>query len=144
MKPPGCKFEHGKERDRDLMRAYNQLLAQKNFISLSDIYEEVVEMPSLRFWVSEERAAVVLASMDKGNRLTSMSKNKREMFRELYRRAKAVKHKFPFLTISEIAFKVVRQPAPKFYLTPGTAKVIICKAKKAWYEEKKRKLRHLF
>jgi len=144
MKPHGSKFEYEQERDKDLMRAYHLLIEKTDFISMPLIYEEIVNMPSARFWVSEGRAAIVIASMMRGDRLSSMRPNKREMFREIYRRAMKLKKEKPWLSLFDIAFNVVKQPAPKFYLTPGSAKVIICKAKRKWYEERKRKLRHLF
>ncbi len=148
MKPHGSKFEYEQERNHDLMRAYHQLINQYDHICLPLVYQEVVNLPSARFWVSEERAAIVIASMmhcDKEEDvLADMRPNKKEMFREIYSRAKKLREEFPSMSVFDIAFKVVRQPAPKFYLTPGSARVIIYKAKKAWFEERKRKLRHLF
>ena len=144
MKPLGTKFEYEAERNRDLMRVYHECIASTDYISMPAIYEQVVNKPAERFWVSEERAAIVIASMMKGNTLEGMRPNKREMFEEIYRRAMILKEANPSMTIFDLAFATVRQPAPKFYLTPGSAKVIICTVKKQWYEERKRKLRHLF
>jgi hypothetical protein len=144
MKPHGSKFEYEQERNDDLMRAYHELIEAAPYICLNNIYREVVNMPSARFWVSEERAAIVIAAMMKGDQLQGMRPNKREMFNEIYRRAMILKKEKPTLSIFELAFQVVRQAAPKFYLTPGSAEVIIYRAKKKWYEQRKRKLRHLF
>lgn len=144
MKHHGSKFEYEEERNHDLMRVYHELICASDFISLPQIYKEVVNMPSARFWVSEERAAIVISSMMKGDKLLDMRPTKREMFKEIYRRAMLLKKEQPALSVYDIAFKVVRQPAPKFYITPGYAKSIIFYAKKKWYEERKRKLRHLF
>ena len=101
-------------------------------------------MPSLRFWVSPERAAIVIASIMKGDKLSYMRNNKREMFREIYKRAMEIRKKLPNLTILETASIVVEQPAPKFYLTPGYAEIIVGKIKKQCYERTKQRLRHLF
>lgn len=144
MKYHGSKIEYEEERNHDLMRVYHELICASDFISLPYIYKEVVNMPSTRFWVSEERAAIVISSMMKGDKLLYMRPTKREMFKEIYRRAMQLKREQPALSVYDIAFKVVRQPAPKFYITPGYAKSIIFYAKKEWYEERKRKLRHLF
>ena len=43
----------------------------------------------------------------------------------------------------ELCAKVIAQPAPKFYLTPGSAKVMVCKARKQWIQEKWKRLRLL-
>lgn len=144
MKHHGSKFEYEQERNHDLMRAYHQLVSSSDFISLSHVYEHVVNLPSARFWVSEDRAAVVISSMMKGDRLLNMRPTKREMFEEIYRRAMLLRSEQPSLSVSDIAFRVVRQAAPKFYIRPGYAKSIIFYAKKQWYEMRKQKLRHLF
>lgn len=101
-------------------------------------------MPSARFWVSEERAAIVIAAMMQGDKLERMRPNKREMFQEIFKRAMKLKQENPALTIYDLAFNVVRQPAPKFYLAPGYAKNIIFHVKKQWFEQRKKKLRHIF
>lgn len=148
MKPHGSKFEYEKDRTNDLMRAYCELIDQSSHIRMPLIYKEVVNRPSSRFWVSEERAAIVIAAMFKSASadevLKGMRKNKKEMFHEIYKRAMELRTQQPTLYVYDIAFQVVRQPAPKFYLTPGTAKTYICRAKKEWFEARKRKLRHLF
>lgn len=141
MKHHGSKFEYEEERNHDLMSVYHKLVSDSDLISLPQIYREVVNMPSARFWVSEERAAIVISAMAKGDELLSMRPTKREMFVEIYNRAMQIKKEFPSLSVYDIAFKVVRQPAPKFYITPGYAKNIIFYAKKKWYEARKQKLR---
>lgn len=143
MKHRGCICDFADERNKDLLRAYRTLLEESDVIT-SEIYERLVEMPSARFWVSEERAAIVVASMMKGDKLKTHKKNKREMYKEIYRRVMQLKRKKPDLTLLELVFDVVRKPAPKFYITPGSAEVYICNAKKKWYEERRKKLRHLF
>lgn len=125
------------------MRVYRKLVEESEYVSLPLIFKEVVNQPAARFWVSEERAAIVIASMMRGEKLKGMLPNKQDMFREIYKRAMRLRKSRPELTVPELAFYVVRQPAPKFYLTPGSAKVIISSAKKKWYEERKQKLRHL-
>lgn len=143
MKHRGCVCDFSDDRDKDLLRAYRILLAESDVIN-SDIYVRVVEMPSARFWVSEERAAVVVASMMNGNRLINHRQSKREMFQEIYRRVMLLRTKKNEQSLYELVSEVVMQPAPKFYITPGSAKLYICRAKKKWYEERRKKLRHLF
>lgn len=143
MKHKGAKFEYEDERNDELMRAYHGIIESSEYVSMPDIYKAAAELPSSRFWVSEERASIVISSMMRGDKLKNMHPNKREMFYEIYRRCMSLKEQCPNLTPYELCFRVVRQPAPKFYLTPGYVKVIICKARTKWYEERKRKLRHL-
>lgn len=144
MKHQGATFIYDKERNEDLMRAYRSAMLDCDAIRMPNIYKRVVNSPAKRFWVSEERAAIVISRMFKGDNLDGMRPTKKEMFNEIYRRVIKLQEKYPALTTYELVFKVVQQPAPKFYLTAGSCKVTICKIKKTWFEERKRKLRHLF
>lgn len=142
MKNVGAIFEYEDERNKDLMRAYKEQLALRENKDLQAVLNRVVEMPSKRFWVSEERAAIVISEMKRGKGLKIKGKVKREMYHEIFRRVEELQRKHPGMSVYDLTFMVVTGPAPKFYLTPGSAKVIIHKVKKQWYEERKRRLRH--
>ena len=144
MKHKGSKFEYEDERDKDLMRAYHEQLASCDTIVLSDIFRKVVAMPSARFWVSEERAAVVIGSMLRGDKLEKMRTNAMEMYFEIYKRFISERGKYPDKSIAEIVFHVIRQPAPKFYLTPDSARVIVTRIKREKYSKVFKRLRHMF
>lgn len=126
------------------MDVYHQLVSDVKYVCLPAIYRDIVNKPASRFYVSEERAAIVVGAMMRGVSIDSMIPNKREMFTEIFRRAMDIRKEHPNMPILEVVSQVVRQPAPKFYLTPGSAKAIIFKAKRQWYEKRKKKLRHLF
>ena len=147
MKHRGNTFYYEDLRNRDLMRAYHSLLKSDKNIRLSDVYNKVVNMQSERFWVSEERAAIVVSAMLAGRPLIEVNVSapaRVEMFQEIYRRFCEIKKAQPERSIYDIVTEVVISPAPKFYLTPSSAKVIINKIEKGWYEQRKRKYRHLF
>ena len=144
MKHKGSKFEYEDERDKDLMRAYHEQLESCDTIVLSDIFRNVVAMPSARFWVSEERAAVVIGSMLRGDELEKMRTNAREMYFEIYKRVVSEREKYPDKSIAEIVFNVIRQPAPKFYLTPDSARVIVTRLKREKYSNVFKRMRHMF
>ena len=144
MKALGSFFEYEQERNEDLSLAFRKQISACQFISIPEICKAVVNMPARRFWVSEERATIVISSMLRGDDLRNMRQNKREMFLEIYNRVMKLKEEYPDASISQLVFKVVNQPAPKFYMTPLSAKVIFYKIKRKWYEERKRKLRFLF
>ena len=127
------------------MRAYHELIKSAQHILMPEIYRKVVNMPSRRFWISEGRAAIVISAMMKGDTLENMGPLKREMYNEIYSRVIKLREKKPHLPIIQLVEMVVEQPAPKFYLTPGSAKVLICKIRKEWYFRRtKRRLRHCF
>lgn len=143
MKHIGSKCEYAEERNNDLMRAYIEELESCDNIVLPQVFSRVVNKPSKRFWVSAERAAIVVSSMMRGNSLNTMQyTTRREMFFEIYRRVSELKEKYPEKSIYELTCQVVLEPAPKFYLTAGSAKVIIHRTKKRWYEKRMQRLRH--
>ena len=126
------------------MKKYHELVCSSEKIVLKDLLSKLVNMPCRRFWVSEERAAIVISQKMKGENPRIGGTMKAEMFDEIYRRAMIIHETHPWMTPISIAYMVVNQEAPKFYMTPGSAKVTICINKKEWYEKRKRKLRHLF
>ncbi len=131
MKKRGCNFEYEDERSRDIMRAYTELIQSCDVIYLPTFLRKLVNMPSKRFWVSAERASIVVSEIMRGKKpLLRMLPTKREMYMEIYNRIIKLKEALPELSIYELAQIVVEEPAPKFYLTPGSAKVIIYRIKK--------------
>lgn len=120
------------QRDAELLLAFKSVVKNSPYIRLAEILPKVANMPSKRFWVSAERAAIVIGMINRGNKLDYMSHNKREMFFEIYHRYRLIKRRHPEMSITAIATEVVLQPAPKFYLSPGSAGVMLSKIRKAW------------
>lgn len=124
-----------RERNDDLMRAYREQLALANYIIMPEIFEKVAESPAKRFWVSEERAAVEVSRMLVGKPFSRMRQNKREMFEEIFRRYIALRDLHPDKSLFVLVSDIVRQPAPKFYLTPRTVGEFIYSIKNGWYDK---------
>lgn len=144
MKHKGALMEYSKERLDDLMRVYDEYVASCRYIRMPDVYKTIVNMPSRRFWVSDIRAALVVSAMIRGEaHLETMNITKREMYEEIHRRVMLMIEDNPNKTISELCSIVVAQPAPKFYITPGSAKIMVCKARKEWNRRKQQRL-HLY
>lgn len=136
-------MEYSKERSDDLMRAYDEYIASCDYICMTDVYKKIVDMPSRRFWVSDLRATLVISGMMRGNaHLEKMCQSKREMYEEIYSRVLSLIERYPDKPIPKLCAMAVIQPAPKFYLTPGSAKILVCKARKKWIERKMAKFRH--
>lgn len=130
MKRRGATFEYTRERDADIRRAYSEIVDQCDKIDLRQVFHRLVNMPSKRFWVTPDRAAIVIHSMMRGNDLRGMRPMKREMFQDLYKVVLSLKQQYPQATMPELCSMAVLSPAPKFYLTVGSAIVIWHKAKK--------------
>ncbi|MBO4785730.1 MAG: hypothetical protein J5510_01535, partial [Prevotella sp.] len=131
MKYHGCILEFTDQRNEELMRAFRMAIDKSDFIDIAEISEMVVNTPCSRFWVSEERAMVVVAAMLKGKPvLNFMRQTKREMFKEIFARVITLRKEHPKAKLFELVMKVVNSPAPKFYMRPRCAMEIIYKIKK--------------
>lgn len=135
MKYFGSILDFTRERNKDLMRVYHEKLAEASIIVMPVIFELVAESPASRFWVSEERAAIVISAMAAGKPMPRMRSNKREMFNEIYRRYLIMRKDCPDKSVYEIVTKIVNQPTPKFYLTPRTVGEFIYRIKNGWYDK---------
>jgi chemotaxis protein CheY-P-specific phosphatase CheC len=124
------------------MEAYHEEMSKKEISSFEDVINRVIQHPCKRFWVSEYRAANIISKMIKGERLENMSEIKREMFNEIYNRYLSSKSKYS--TLIDAMFDIINSPAPKFYMSPVTATIYICKIKKSWYKSRMKKLHGLF
>lgn len=125
-------MEYSNERSEDLFRVYKEYIANCKYITMPEVYKTITNMPSRRFWVSDTRAALVVSSIIREGKqvLSSMWLLKREMYEEIYNRVIELKKTYPNKSITELCSSVVEQPAPKFYLTPGSAKILLCKIRR--------------
>lgn len=139
MKNLGSKSEFHNERTSDLLRAYFRYLETCRHVSMPEVFKRVVSMPAARFWVSASRAAVVVAKIMRGDTLNYMRVNKREMFFEIHRRVVHLRQSCIDWPLPRLIEAVIEQPAPKFYLAPGSARVLILKARKKWFAEKSKR-----
>ncbi|MCQ2219994.1 MAG: hypothetical protein MJZ12_01300 [Prevotella sp.] len=144
MKHKGNKFEYEADRNRDLMRVYREQLSKCSQVILSEIFRKVVDQPSSQFWVTERRCAIVLSRMFNGDDLSTMRYNNREMYQEIFSRAKKMRQQDPTVSYLMMAFTIINQPAPKFYLTPDSARVIITRCKREIMQQDLQTIRRRF
>lgn len=135
MKYYGSILDFTKERNQELLRVYQEKLSEAGYIIMPKIFEQVANSPCSRFWVSEERAAIVISSLLAGKSLLNMRENKCEMFDEIFQRFLVLREKYPEKSIYALATMVVNQPAPKFYMTPRTIGELIYRIKNGWYDK---------
>lgn len=135
MKYYGSILDFTQERNQELMRVYQEELSKAGYIVMPKIFEQVANSPCSRFWVSEERAAIVISTLLAGKVIPNMRKNKSEMFDEIFRRFLIAREQYPEKSIYALAIMVVNQPAPKFYMTPRTVGELIYRIKNGWYEK---------
>ena len=135
MKYYGSILDFTQERNQELMRVYQEELSKAGYIVMPKIFEQVANSPCSRFWVSEERAAIVISTLLAGKVIPNMRKNKREMFDEIFRRFLIAREQYPEKSIYALAIMVVNQPAPKFYMSPRTVGELIYRIKNGWYDK---------
>jgi hypothetical protein len=131
----GSILDFTQERNQELMRVYQEKLSKAGYIVMPKIFEQVANSPCSRFWVSEERAAIVISTLLAGKVVPNMRRNKREMFDEIFRRFLIAREQYPEKSIYALAIMVVNQPAPKFYMTPRTVGELIYRIKNGWYDK---------
>ena len=136
MKYYGSILDFTQERNQELMRVYQEKLSKAGYIVMPKIFEQVANSPCSRFWVSEERAAIVISTLLAGKVVPNMRRNKREMFDEIFHRFLIAREQYPEKSIYALAIMVVNQPAPKFYMTPRTVGELIYRIKDGWYDKR--------
>ncbi len=134
-------FEYRRERDRELLELFNRELGNQPGESVEEVLRRVVEKPSRRFWVSEERARRVVSAMSRHPLPSGGSEERREMFEEIRRRCDLLAVEHPDWSLSERVYHVVCREAPRFYLSVHRAHAIICKERRRWRAEISRRLR---
>lgn len=128
MRKRGSTFEYQKERDKDLLDAYRrQIAVSKHPIIRDDLITRTVNSPSKRFWVSGRYATFVVSKMMRGESLRGMRRSKLLMYAEIYRRVVELRSdpQHADEPLLHVVSTVVEQQAPCFYLTPGSAGVIL-------------------
>ncbi len=140
MRLKGSTFSFQDERDKDLMRVYReQLSMQKGRISLPDVLRNTVNSPSVRFWTTVERAMAVVSQMRRGQGTRVMMPLRLEMYKEIAQRVDALMTDNPNLDLESAVIRVVEGGAPKFYLTPKSAKTIIHNIRKKWRMQRQKR-----
>lgn len=138
MKSFGSVLAFTQERNDALLKAYREQVSTTRVVRLNEIGEKIVNSPSPRFWVSEERAAAVVSAIMRGKPVLKMMRpTKRAMFEEIHRRVVALKKKHPDWHLCQLVFEVVNSPAPKFYMEASSALERLFKIRNGWYNNGK-------
>lgn len=134
MKHHGCTCDFTIQRNRELMQAYRHACGKRTFVVRREVCEEVANSPCSRFWVSEERAAAVVSGLLKGRyALDDMSRQKRDMFLEIFKRVTKIMDENPDVKLRDAVFDAVNSPAPRFYMTTRSVIQIIWQIRNGHY-----------
>ena len=142
MRQHGSCSDYINDRNKALLKAYREIMSSPEVIHWKVVIRRVVDSPSPRFWVSEEQAKNIIDKMMAGREPNIRTATKKEMFELILKRVQELRMDNPGMSVKDAVYKVVNSPAPKFYLTEKSAYVIIQRAKKKCYEERRQRLRH--
>lgn len=123
-------FEYHADRSRELLKVFNEELGVSEKDRMEDVLQRVVNHPSSRFWVSEERALRIVSSMCRRPLPPKCHPLKREMFEEIHRRTMRLVRQHPDWSLKRCVYHVVNHEAPKFYLAVASAHSLICQERK--------------
>ena len=146
MRKKGSVFALSDNRNRDLLRAYNEQVKKQlrlyGRVTKTGLVERTVSSPASRFWVSSERACVIIYRMERGESIGYMKQNKLRFYTELYKAFRAYREQHPEIAcVKHLVEIVVMQPAPCFPITPRVARNIIEKMRRKCQREKIERLR---
>lgn len=125
MRNFGDTADYRPSRNKDLMEAYKRNVESERIVRFSDIVEKTIHSPAKRFYIGERRAREVMAYLFKGGKLNGMRPERERMYKEIFDRCSAIMESGRAAPLQEIVREVIAQPAPEFYLTLGSAKVIL-------------------
>lgn len=129
MRHKGNTNEHKPSQDRDIMRTYRRILSiYGGIIRVADIYRLVAFAPATRFYVSEQQALRVCTRFSE-QALSRMRGQRAAMYRVIYSRVLNLRRLNPAITIRQAVDIIVRQPAPRMFLSPRQISAIIKKEK---------------
>lgn len=145
MRKKGNVFALSDSRDRDLLRAYNELVKKQlrlyGRICKTGLMEQVVDSPASRYWVSSDRACAIIYRLEKGERIDYMKRNRVKFYISLYEDFRRYKKLHPEVQATKhIVEIVVMQPAPCFPVTPRVAGNIVERMRRRCRQEKVRRL----
>ena len=118
------------DRNKDLYETFRKLLDTKDVIILNDILTLTVNSPAKRFYVSADRVYGVLVRWASTGVVTRLiTPERQEMFEDLYKIVAELRKEQPTIPLLHIIERAIEYPAPKFYIKPDSAKIILCKYK---------------
>ena len=129
------------QRDKEIFRIYSEALSSGRFRSGPAIFDFVRKHPAPRFYVSSYFISRALYSIMRGDALDVKGQNAVRKFNDLYKlflklRATEEYKSYSVQRISEVLEKC---PAPEFYISARTTRLIISQQKRLQWERMQRK-----
>lgn len=130
MKKKGSICDYIAHRNEALVRAFKAEISRATIIDLDQIFRNVSRSPAERFFVSEQRAMVVITHKKRTGEWTLTTPLRVQMFEEIEHRADALLESGAVDNYEDAVYEAVNSEAPCFYLTPRSCRTIIYEALK--------------
>lgn len=125
MKKRNAKCDYIAQRNEDLKKEFIARLGKTDFRRIDDIFPCLAQIPARRFYITEERALILLNQYERnGAWPAAMNKRRIMMMEEIRSRVKALMLKRPKLSLRDAVYEVVNSTAPNYYLTPRSIRTI--------------------
>lgn len=132
------------ERDEALFREYCKALNQHDFLKPDDVYDYVRKRPAPRFYVEAEFLRDYISCRMRGKSFGRFGEETQRKFDELYQRYLFYSNNSNLdrKSLLEISEMIVNTPAPEYYISRRTTRMIIARQKKLkWDSVSKRHTR---
>lgn len=124
----------------DLIKAYNKVAP--TCLMQDDAYKKTVKQPAPRYYVSAKQATQILSPMVHGDftRVDMMLPNKRRMYYSLLEKVIELSEKRAFVgkPLTYIVQFAVSSPAPEFFISGGSFRIIRSALKNNRYDDEGR------
>lgn len=125
MKKKGNVCDYTSQRNAELCASFRRHIHEASFIDLDVIFRKVASSPASRFFISEQRANLIIADKRRSGAWNVRNPQRLEMLREIERIANTLFRSGRYTRFADAIFDAVNSPAPSFYLTPRSARTII-------------------
>lgn len=129
MRTIGSVSDFITQRNNSILSHYRKLAKQSAVINIAKISNIISNSPAPRFWVSEERATIVVSAMLTGRAdkyLPASTRNlKKRMFEDICNKVVCIMEENQDATIANAVWLAVNSRAPQYYMCPRTIADII-------------------
>ena len=132
MKKQGSVSDYTSDRNAELCAAFRRCLKESpTFIDLEEIFGKLSRLPASRFFISEQRASLIIRARRRTGRWPLKNPLRLSMIKEIEARANNLFRSGDYEDFDDAVFDAVNSPAPSFYLTPRSIRTRIyeCLAK---------------
>lgn len=125
MRKKGSVCDFTLSRNEELKSCFFRLLSSPDFRFVKDTFAFLANSPASRFYVSESRAVEVILRHIRTGEWGIKPGPRRQMYMDIERLASVLMSLSPGMDFCDAVYEVVNSPAPSFYLTPDSCRVIL-------------------